>query len=137
MSKKSRKRQRQAERETHIQNIASQRLSRPRPIDPHDLLTRHQLIEVEDRRRFHPLDFFQPARTFSGWPAPINVNNTKKAAARPFFKLATPGLKFTQPRQVALCVRRKERREVIIATKKTRAGRGTPKRKNWFSKIGC
>lgn len=136
MSKKSRKRERQAEREYHTP-IANQRLSRPNFVNPHDLLGRHQLVEVEDRRHFHPLDFFQPARNFAGWPAPINVNNSKKAAARPFFKLATPGLKFKAPRSVAMCVRRQERKSVIIAKSKTRKGRGTPKRKNWFSKIGC
>lgn len=135
MSKKSRKRERQAER-VYQTTIASPRLSRPHFVNPHDLLGVH-LTEVEDRRTFHPLDFFRPARQLSGHPVqPVNVNH-KKVAGRPFFKFPAPGLAFTRPAQVTMCVRRKQRREVILAKKFQKRGRGTPKRKNWYSKIGC
>lgn len=137
MSRKSRKRERQAERVSHL-SIASPRLSRPAYVNPYDRLYVAPLIEVEDRRSYHPLDFFRPAKMLSGHPVqPVNVNKTK-TRGRPYFKMAVPsGLRFAQPAKTVMCVRRKTRREVIIAKSFTKRGRGSPKRKNWYSKIGC
>lgn len=88
---------------------------------------------VEDRRTYHPLEFFRPARTVSG----TNIDPVVVKKSRPF-KAALPfGLRFSVPDKTLICVRRKERKEVLFAKRKTKKGSGSKKRKNWFSKIGC
>lgn len=46
-------------------------------------------------------------------------------------------VRFADPAQVAICVRRKERREVLHALRYVRKGKGGSRRRNWASKIKC
>lgn len=94
------------------------------------------LKDVEDRRTWHPVGPFRPARQLGGHPVhPVNVNKPKNQK----FKRQLPfGLKFAVPENTVICVRRKRRKEVLHALKKTGKGRGRKRpTKNWYSKIGC
>lgn len=44
---------------------------------------------------------------------------------------------FSRPAEVGICVRRKERREVLHAKRRIRKGRGGGRRQHWYSKIKC
>lgn len=91
---------------------------------------------VEDRRTYHPLEFFRPARTWSGGDAPpVTPKLTPRNKPRPFL---AHGLKFSAPADVLVCVRRQQRKEVLHALRKTGRGKGGGrKRRNWWSRIGC
>lgn len=91
---------------------------------------------IEDRRLYHPLDDFRPARKTSGHPVePVTVKKTPLNKSRAFL---AHGLSFHAPNRVVICVRRKQRKEVLHALKKVGRGKGHGrKRRNWYSKIGC
>lgn len=86
-----------------------------------------QVLEYGDRR------LFRPDRSVR---APHSVT---RAAARvqATHPGARDGLRFSEPRLVALCVRRKQRREVLFAIRKTRKGAGSKKHRNFWSSISC
>lgn len=95
------------------------------------------LPDVEDRRTFNPDGVFRPAKTiYSGGPAgPLRQGRipTKKAKTYQPTTVA-----FEAPKAVAVCVRRKQRKEVIHALRK--AGRGARRRKprrNFYSGVQC
>lgn len=87
---------------------------------------------LEDRRQFHPLGDFRP------------VSSVRRASRRFVipkasspFKLST-GIAFAVPREVSVCVRRRERREVLHALKKVGAGsRARYRRRNYWSSVSC
>lgn len=93
------------------------------------------VLEVEDRRLWHPEpDLVQGLSKL----APTVV--AKPAKARPGGRTGpSPDVfKFAVPEKVAVCVRRKQRREVIFA--KGRAGKGAKaryRRRNDRSNVSC
>lgn len=90
------------------------------------------LSEIEDRRTYHPLDDFRPAMEIGG------THTTPRVVKKSFKRQLPFGLQFAVPEKTIICVRRKTRKEVLHAKRKT--GRGKGRRyptKNWFSKIGC
>lgn len=109
------------------------------------------LREIEDRRTYHPLGEFRPARFRTGGPSRITVKD------RPYngrYKYADPhrtsknihlnsGTKapvsFVAPDGTLLCIRRKQRKEVLFAKRK--AGRGGSHRRRYrrtpYSSIKC
>lgn len=91
---------------------------------------------VEDRRTYHPERAFRPARLVTGQPVgPVRVSPQKQNKSRPFL---AHGLSFEAPKRTMICVRRKERKEVLHALKKVGRGSGRGrKRRNWYSNIGC
>lgn len=102
------------------------------PIKPSPILTlppftAATLAETEDRRRYNPTRTVAP-------PASL-----RPGAAR--VKAVYPGplssLRFSDPQAVAICARRKSRREVIFALGKRKKGSGASKRKNFWSHISC
>lgn len=96
--------------------------------------SRSSLQDIEDRRQFHPLEFFRPARTVYGGPSSVTV----KQPARKFSRMLPFGLSFEAPKKTVICVRRKQRKEVLHALKKVGRGRGGGrKRRNWYSSISC
>lgn len=88
---------------------------------------------VEDRRRFHPEGRRRPARAFNRWaPRIITPGWAALGGAAVTAKLA-----FAEPSSVAICVRRKQRREVLLARGHGgKKGQRRPKR-NWYSNIRC
>lgn len=99
---------------------------------------------IEDRRTWHP-DIARPALDFLSSRHRLTLSNLKsknKNVTRPSRKLnlyqaITSPLAFTNNR-VLICVRRKTRREVLHALKRTRKGAGSKmRRRNEFTNIHC
>jgi len=86
-----------------------------------------QLSDLGDARRFQPDKRYAP-------PAAV-----RRSAARVKAYSGGPvhGLRFADPKLVALCLRRKRRREVIFAKNKQKKGSGARKRNNFWSRISC
>lgn len=82
---------------------------------------------IADRRRYHPARNVRPADALI------------RGAARPVIGKYTYQTRFAVPHMVAICLRRKARREVLHAFKLTRkSGRGgSPRRRNFYSSMGC
>lgn len=88
---------------------------------------------LEDRREFNPLGVLRPAAALRRTSRQIVVRNPPNQPAR----ASLPSrLSFSYPPDISLCVRRKERREVLFAKRKAR-GSHARKRRNWFSFISC
>lgn len=101
------------------------------------------LLEVQDNRAYYPEDF-RPALDIAGRPHTLQSPSPKKtklnkdrfASLRAF---PSSRVQFTNSQNVLLCVRRKRRKEVLHALKKT--GRGKRKqrrpRRSRYSSISC
>lgn len=95
---------------------------------------------IEDRRDFHPLQDYRPAGVFVFREARQVV--PKRVVTRPY-RPVWPGtslshaLQFNVPQEVALCVRRKQRREVIFAKRKYGRNGARRYRRNRFSEVSC
>lgn len=91
------------------------------------------IAQMEDRRRF----------TFDPLSPPVAVRRSDRrvvvSASSAHGRSNFHGLKFSVPERIALCAKRKIRKEVLFAFKF--AGRGGAKRKayrrNFWSSIGC
>ena len=106
------------------------------------------LQELEDRREWHPEGASRPARGLASprhrlrWVARASERGTSGGVSRGFLDVSMSsvpiGVGFVAPKQVAICIRRKQRREVIHALGK--AGRGVRRRKptrNFYSEVIC
>lgn len=91
------------------------------------------LQEVEDRRVWHPLRERAPAGVFSRREERRLVERDRRSSD-PFPSLR---LGFAVPEKVAVCVRRKTRREVIHALNKAGGGVSRKRRRNEYSDIRC
>lgn len=95
---------------------------------------------LEDRRLFTP-EIFPIVKAIKRSQARMEVNARKADAARPFAArhlTAPANLRFADPRGVAICIRRHQRREVLHALKRT--GRGSSRklgRWNEHSHVSC
>lgn len=87
-------------------------------------LTPPQLPDLEDRR------LYAPGRSTT--PPKGNRPGAGRVRAKGLY-----GLKFTAPRHVAICARRKIRREVLFAIKRTRKGSNGRKHRNFWSAVSC
>lgn len=95
------------------------------------------LQALEDRRRWHPERAFRPALSFREKRPRIVARDVRRSNQWTDRTLPSR-LHFALPKSVAICIRRKERREVIFAKRK--AGKGSRARRrlrNWFSNIIC
>ena len=103
------------------------------------LLSRSSLLDIEDRRSFHPLQDYRPAKGSSKLASVLYVRpvgDRKPAKAKS--KWSPETFSFTIPKKVSLCVRRHQRREVLFALKKTGKGsRKRERRRNYFSDVSC
>lgn len=88
-----------------------------------DLSDRNAVIRsLDDRRAFHPDNTFRPVQSPTRWQRALLMG-----ASRYHFRV---------PDKVTVCVRRKERREVLFAT----GGRSRVRRKkryNYWSSVKC
>lgn len=103
---------------------------------------RSPLLSYSDRREYHPDDFFAPLYSSSVFARDVVDKNVNKAARSVRFRspfMSTPTrLGVRIPNKVALCVRRKVRREVIFAKRKFGAGsRARFRRRNYWSEVSC
>lgn len=120
-----------------------------RPIPPVRLgLPVRKKLEIEDRRKWDP----QPtARDVTGRHARIVHKVTAPKVRRgPGGKPLQSSVKkrvirtlenavprFAEARKTIICFKRKARREVLHALKRTRSGKGSPKRRNEWSEVQC
>lgn len=106
------------------------------------------LREIEDRREWHPEGPRRPARSTNRSRHRLTEHKTITRRESPI-RDPMSGLRefpatsetfrigFEEPKQVAVCVRRKQREEVLHAFKKTgKVGQKRPKR-SWYSNISC
>lgn len=112
-------------------DIANRRLLSPlAPLDP--------LVELEDNRTFHPSGSSRAPRfavrlsARDRQPSP----RQRQVGYRPRSQTKAV-IAFEQPDQVVLCVRRKERREVLFAKRRHGRGGRRPRRRTWKSQISC
>lgn len=123
--------------------IANQRL--PFTIRSQSTPFSFRFTNFEDRRRFHFDGSYRPALRFSGVPARYSVGPTSTRRSgqsqKKFSGLRPEGgrtvLAFRDSGRVLICARRKMRREVLFARRKTgRVGQKRP-RYSWYSAISC
>lgn len=102
---------------------------RPPPVlIPVHIPSRPVVLATGDRRRYRPDASTRPPHALTASAA--------RVVARP--DPSHPGaLAFKHPPHVAICVRRKQRREVLFALKKTRKGAGAKRKRNFWSDISC
>lgn len=94
-------------------------------ITPPDLLR-----SIEDRRTFYPERATRPASSFSRPRHRLEVS--------PGYNILPFGVRFEEPRKVLVCVRRKQRREVLFAMKRTGKGGGKRRHKRGpYSDVRC
>lgn len=95
-----------------------------------------RLSLVEDRRQFHPERDFRPARSFFNRPRLV-VRAARKApnVSKSLMASLSHRIGFEVPKRVVTCIRRKERREVLIAM--GAGGSHKPKRRNYWSSVQC
>lgn len=101
------------------------------------LTPREVFNEIEDRRTYTPDDPFRSPMLSSGLVAGYSSQPraTQNRARTPIVRFQPA---FDKPAATLVCVRRKERREVIFAHKKHRKGAGARRRRrNWLSDIRC
>lgn len=107
------------------------RLLRPHVTFPSFGSLSRRLLDFEDRRSFHP------ART--NRPVVSRVGRSRIGVARSLLPDVPAAVRFVNPRNVIVCVRRKMRKEVLHALKKTggRGGKNRRPRRNSLSNIHC
>lgn len=97
------------------------------------------LSELEDRRQFHPLHDVRPARGFTKNDSLLYVRPVgDRVSGRKDKKWRPETFQFAVPKRVAICIRRKQRREVLFALK--RSGKGSKarrRRRNYYSDVSC
>lgn len=96
---------------------------------------------TQDRRLYHPLGPFKPARTRGGRAASVSASKKldHRAKSRSFKNLSSV-INFRIPRDVMICVRRTSRKQVLHAYKLTgRSGVGLyrRRRRNYYSAVSC
>lgn len=103
-----------------------------RPIHYH-LLERPEVRDLEDRRRYHPEAFNAPLAA-----APTSARRVVERVIAPGYPgaLHRTRLALHDPSHVSQCVRRQERREVLLAKGRGGGGNKAPK---WteLSRKGC
>lgn len=88
------------------------------------------LSSIDDLRSFDFEPDTRPARLFTGVPASVSVTSTP-TKSRPPNKVPYQ-IAFNAPRETLVCVRRKRRKEVLHAFKKTgKGGQRKPRRSQW------
>lgn len=148
MGRKRRSRQGERDVSTLTHSIASPFTARP--WRPSPSVTHLAFVGSEsalpDGRLFHPTPNFRPALTLRGGKASVGlVDRPASAKQRASGMFPRPGSSqtravraFSVPSSVAVCVRRKQRREVLHALGK--AGRGGSQRKrrrSQWSHVTC
>lgn len=88
-------------------------------------ITQYDVLAAGDRRLFRPDESTRPPSTPKPGSSRVVVGKTLNA------------VRFTEPKMVSICVRRKIRKEVIFALGKRKKGSSSGKRKNFWSSVSC
>lgn len=109
-----------------------------------DLYRAADLLQIEDRRSFWPTPFptsWEPARKLSGAVARLRSYPTRTTPQKtPPRARQGPSwvVGFAQPRSVLVCIRRKQRRQVLHALRLTGKGaRAAKRRRTPYTGISC
>lgn len=125
----------------------------PLPLTP---MAPFSLPLLEDRRQFHPEGPVRPPRSFDHYST-VKIHEPKNRSAAKRTRTYSPSsdlwdnprkstrnrraasqeIGFSAPDRVAICIRRKRRREVLHALRKTGRGGRVRRRLNHYSKIRC
>lgn len=144
MSRSSRSRSgayRQTGRETNVFARRSLPLSDVFSIAP--FVGSPLLRQIEDRRTWHPEGVARPARSFTSARHRLialgqSSGNKVRSSSRPWIGSSVPfSIGFADARRVLVCVRRRQRRQVLHA-KRIAGRRGLrPPRYNYYSGVSC
>lgn len=113
-----------------ITTIATHRVLRP-PLLIHQLLNQQRQAyadPIQDRRRHHPKPITRPI-TATQKLSRLNHHNLRSLYESPF--------KVLIPDKALICVRRKARREVLHALRRTGKGAGSKRRYTFASEYHC
>lgn len=106
-------------------------------------VVRSPLREVEDNRYFHPAGQLKPVRSSRRFTVPTIAIGDRPLPRGQFprprgtFLPAVEVMGFKAPRHVAICVRRKSRKEVLHALGKAGGKTSKRRRRNSTSNIWC
>lgn len=97
------------------------------------------LRPFEDRRLYTPTRVNWPKRIVRSAVLPARLVERARDPRRVLVNssLSRLGMEFHAPKRVLICVRRKQRREVLHALNKTRKGAGAAKHRNQWSDVKC
>lgn len=113
------------------------RLHRDNRQDVYLPVRRLPLFEIEDRRLWNPERIVKPYRDTRGWPARFKiVSKRAEQEAKKKSNWLPTAIGFINPTRVAVCVRRKQRREIMHALGVAGGAVKAP-RFNDASKIRC
>lgn len=122
-----------------LNSVASPRLlSLPRLIQPTSLANFNHLRAIEDRRTYHPQKHRSAKsldRSHHDLVTPVTRSGNKNKDRFAYLRLPS-AVQFKAPKKVLICIRRKRRKEVLFAFKKTKGG-SRRHRRNYFSDIRC
>lgn len=134
MGKRSKSRSRQGTVQRDTTPIATHRVLRPliinqiikQQLDAQHVT--HQKPIHQDRRRYQPARVIA-IKTLAGTPARFNNRSLRSLYANPW--------EIIQPRAVKLCQRRKARREVLHALRRTGKGSRSQRKYSYESNVKC
>lgn len=86
---------------------------------------------VFDDRQFHPERDYRPQRNISGRRARLHIPPAHRVG-----RTLSHRVTFDDPK-IMMCVRRKTRREVLHALRRTHKGSGSARRRTWRSDYSC
>lgn len=92
---------------------------------------------IEDRRTYYPDKIVRPAVTMSRRDQRRLVEKARDVNREGPSRFDALRLGFAVPEKVAICVRRNQRREVILALNKGGKGAKSPRRRTEYSEISC
>lgn len=111
--------------------------------------TAPKLSEIEDRRTWHPSGKTRPARSLTRSQHQLKIATKRHTSPRstdPVHKKIQRArdarlphrVQFDAPENVLVCIRRKQRKQVLFALRKTGKGaRARRHRQSYYSSIGC
>lgn len=95
-------------------------------------ILKNTLRQIEDRRTYHPQGAQRPARSLERSQHRLVIPQKKNAPR------LSNRVQFDAPKRVLICIRRKIRKEVLFAKRKTGKGaRARRHRRNYFSEVTC
>lgn len=95
-------------------------------------------VVLDDRRSFHPAGPMRPASSFRRADRRIVLKQSSKFAPLRNDTYADWRIGFSVPKRVAICVRRKQRKEIIHALKLSGKGaRARRHKRNYWSGVDC
>lgn len=97
----------------------------------------HPLSLIQDFRTFDFEPATRPALSVFGTPARYSVGGASRSSKARSRSLLPSMVSFADAQRVVVCVRRKTRRQVLFAKRRTGRGARSRKRRNFFSGIRC